>query len=448
MIQFVIYRTTTVQINYICIIQKYKYMATVNFLYRSSKETAPLTLRLLFRHDNKDFVIGAKVKLEVSQYYWKKEHTQKRPKDIDIANKQTEINTELNNIVNHVLIAFKECNPALINKDWLETQIEYYYNPPKTEEEEEQAKIPTDLISYIDYYLDFRKHEISESLRKKNNVVKNKLIRFQKERKKTIFIKDVNESFKNEFVAYQKKHGYSQNTIQRELVFIKTFCKHAFSNGLETHKQMESLRVNKEKVTPIYLTFEELEKIQNINELPDYLDNAKDWLIISCYVGQRISDFMRFKKGMIRVEKNGMFIEFTQMKTKKPMTVPLHPKVIEILEKRNGEFPRQISDVKYNVYIKEVCKRAGLTELVNGSKKVETKTNSKEYRKISGEFPKYELISSHIGRRSFATNYYGKIPTTYLINTTGHSSELMFLAYIGKSNSDLAIETNNFFRNE
>ena len=33
-------------------------MATVNFLYRSSKETAPLTLRLLFRHDNKDFVIG------------------------------------------------------------------------------------------------------------------------------------------------------------------------------------------------------------------------------------------------------------------------------------------------------------------------------------------------------------------------------------------------------
>lgn len=443
-------------------------MASVNFRYRSDKDKANLEIGLTFRikgqpknEKNTPYFFYANSKIVVEKLYWKEFHNKKdfpNYRDIDklnevkeIKKQQNSINEEIEKIQTHILTAFdsipNEEVLKAVNKKWLENQIDIYYNPPKTEEEEEQAKIPTDLINYIDYYLDYRKHEISESLRKKNNVVKNKLIRFQRERKKTIFIKDVNDKFKQEFVSYQKKHGYSQNTMQRELVFIKTFCKHASFVGLETHPQMESLRIDKEKVTPIYLTFEEIEKIEKTTDLPDYLDNARDWLIISCFTGQRISDFMRFTKDMIRTENNGMFLEFTQIKTKKAMTVPIHPKVIEILEKRNGDFPRQISDVNYNVYIKEVCERAELTQKVNGSKKVETAPNSKEYRKVSGEFPKHELVTSHIGRRSFATNFYGKIPTTYLINTTGHGNEQTFLIYIGKSNKDLAIETNNYFKN-
>jgi hypothetical protein len=50
-----------------------------------------------------------------------------------------------------------------------------------------------------------------------------------------------------------------------------------------------------------------------------------------------------------------------------------------------------------------------------------------------------------VGRRSFASNYYGKIPTTYLIFITGHSSEKMFLSYMGKSNKDLALEVSKYF---
>lgn len=443
-------------------------MASVNFRYRSSNTKSTLEIGLTFRikghpknKSNAPYFFYTSSKIEVEKEYWEQLHKKNdfpNYRDIDkqnevkeIKNKQFVINEEIENIKTHILKAFNNLSDAevlgIVNKDWLETQVNEYYNPPKTEEEEEQAKIPKDLITYIDYYLDYRKHELSESLRKKNNVVKNKLIRFQKERKKTILIKDVNDKFKQEFVSYQKNNGYSQNTIQRELVFIKTFCRHASFQGLQTHQQMEGLRIDREKVTPIYLTFEEIEQIKETNNLPEYLDNARDWLIISCYMGQRVSDFMRFKKDMIRIESNEMFLEFTQVKTKKPMTVPIHPKVIEILEKRNGDFPRQISDVNYNLYIKEVCQRAGLTQIVSGSKKVETAPKSKQYRKVSGEFPKYELITSHIGRRSFATNFYGKIPTTYLIYTTGHSSEAMFLAYIGKSNKDLAKETNNYFKN-
>ncbi len=412
-------------------------MATINFLYRSIKENAPLNLRLLFRYDNKDFVFGAKTKLEVSKHYWTKEHTQKRPKDIEIANKQTETNNELNKIENHILKAFNSVSPNMVNKEWLQVQISLYYNPV-----EQRKEIPTDLIRYIDFYIEYRKHEIKPTSIKKYNVIKHKLERMQADRKRPILIKEVNDSFKNEFVSYQKNNGYAQNTIQRELVFIKTFCKHARFIGLKTNPQLDSIKIERAKAEKIYLTFKELEIIENKTFENDYLDNARDWLIISCYTGQRVSDFLRFTKEMIRIENGKSLLEFTQKKTGKLMTVPLHNKVLQILEKRNGNFPRAISDQRYNEYIKEVCKLSKLTEKVQGGKQLETENG---IRKVTGVYPKWELVTSHIGRRSFATNFYGNIPTTYLIYITGHSSEAMFLNYIGKSNKDLAMEISKYF---
>ena len=105
----------------------------------------------------------------------------------------------------------------------------------------------------------------------------------------------------------------------------------------------------------------------------------------------------------------------------------------------------KISDQKYNDYIKDVCELAELNELVKGSKLVETEPKSRMFRKKTATYKKWQLVTSHIGRRSFATNFYGKIPTTYLIYVTGHSTEAMFLNYIGKSNKDLAMEMTKYF---
>jgi site-specific recombinase XerD len=416
-------------------------MATINFLYRSTKDKSNLHLRLLYRINKADYVYGVNTKYEVSKEYWSKYHKQTRPKDISISNKQTDVNTELNKIENHILTAFNSVNPIEVNKEWLQNQIDNYYNPTQ------EKSIPNDLISYIDYYIEYRKNEIKETSVKKYNVIKHKLERFQKSRKKVILIKEVNDNFKNEFVNYLKAEKYSQNTMQRELVFIKTFCKHARFLGLETSHQLDGLRLDRAKAEKIYLTFEDLELIEKIDKskLTESLDNAKDWLIISCYTGQRISDFMRFSKEQIRIEDGKQLLEFTQQKTGKIMTIPVHPKVKEILNKRNGEFPYMISDQKYNDYIKTVCELAEINQMVQGSKIMETAPKSGVFRKESKMYKKYELVTSHIGRRSFATNFYGKIPTTYLINVTGHSTETMFLSYIGKSNKDLALEIANYF---
>ncbi len=50
----------------------------------------------------------------------------------------------------------------------------------------------------------------------------------------------------------------------------------------------------------------------------------------------------------------------------------------------------------------------------------------------------YDLISSHICRRTFATMYYTKIPTSIIRAVTGHKTETEFLQYIGVDNNELA----------
>lgn len=422
-------------------------MATINYLYRSTKDRAPLVLRLLYRHNEQDYVFGTKSKIEVSKYYWSREHKKKNPKDVDLINTQSEINEQLNKLKAHVLSKFNDTNPDLVNKNWLQAQVNNYYDPPK-----ETSALPNELLKYFKFFVEEKRNDLSNSTIKKYNVILKMLIRYEKSIKKVLLIEDVDLNFKKSFEDYCLSHNYANNTIARAVRAIKTVCNHAKYNGINTSYQLEKVKVKYTKTESVYLTFEDIEKLKNIkkNKLPERLENVRDWLVISCFTGQRISDFMRFKKKMLRQEPNKegeliTLIEFTQKKTGKVMTIPLKQDVIDILNKRDGNFPPQISDQKYNDYIKEVGLIAKLTEKVQGSKKLETFPKSKKYRKISGLYEKWELLTSHIGRRSFASNFYGTIPTSYLIYITGHSTEAMFLDYIGKSNKDIALELTKYF---
>ena len=431
-------------------------MATLNFMYRSKKENEPLNVRLLFRHNNIDYSQGVKTQLLIftndelmensklsGKFYWKNQH-KKKSKDIDISNKQIEINNEINRISNFVLKQFNSQTTEQIvkNKDWLKNIIYNYYNPP-----EKEKTLTNNLIEYFDFFLKQKEKDVVERTLKNYRVVKQQLIKLQKEIDSPILIKDVNLQFKDTLQDFYEQNGYSLNTIAKGLRTIKTVCGHAKINGIETSHQLDAIKIKSHKVEKIYLTFEELEVIENLDktQLSESLENARDWLIISCFSGQRISDFLNFNTKQIRTENGKTLIEFTQQKTSKNMTVPLHEKILSILKKRNNEFPRTISDQRYNDYIKEICKIAGLNQKIKGSIMAETIEGSKIYRKKEGLYEKWELVTSHIGRRSFATNYYGQIPTTFLIYITGHSTEKMFLNYIGKSNKDLAIEITNYF---
>lgn len=415
-------------------------MATVNFLYRSTKESANLTLRLLYRNMGKDFTIDGNSKITIEKEFWVRNLNQKKIKDVIILNKQTQYKKLINDLSIHIINKLENLDLSLVNKEWLHYQINDFYNPVEL-----SPKVPVYLTDYFDFYIELL--ITNRNTKKKLITTKNKLLKYEQQIKKKLFIEEINNIELNNFKNYLIHLKYNQNTILGDFTNIKTICRHA-KTSLKVNEEIYNWSLKKEKTPIVYLDFKEIDAISKLRDLPEYLDNARDWLIISCYTGQRVSDFMTFDKTKIRMEndtdeKRIILVEFTQMKTKQNIALPLHPEVIKILNKRNGEFPRAISDVKYNLYIKLVAEKAKINTLIEGSK-----IDSKSNRKLKKIYPKNELITSHIGRRSFATNYYGIIPTPLIMSATGHASEKMFLNYIGKTQSDRAKSLSKYFHNE
>ncbi|WP_269684965.1 phage integrase SAM-like domain-containing protein [Flavobacterium lacustre] len=410
-------------------------MASIYLLLQSKKSPAVIYVRL---RDGRTLDIKAKTNYHIDPVNWddaEQRPTKKAMKLIDFANLDTDLATLRNDLL-------KEYNNSkgvkVVDALWLKD----FVNPPQVEE-----KHTDKLVDYIDTFIEFKKNDVKSSTITKCNVIKHLLQRYQKHTKSILYIRDVDTKFKMDFEKYCISVGYAPNTTARNIRFVKTFCRHAKSNGVETHHQLDSIKAKYYKVDNIYLNEVEIKKIEDIkiSELTDGLENARDWLLISCFCGQRVSDFLRFDKSMIRYEKNKAgelkpLIEFTQVKTEKIMTIPLHSKIMEILKKYDGNFPRKISDQKYNEHIKKVCEKAKINDPIHG---ILFDPEIKE--KVEKDYPKWKFVSSHIGRRSFASNNYGKIPTSFLMYITGHTTEGMFLTYIGKSNKDIAMELTNYF---
>lgn len=417
-------------------------MARLYFLYRSKKESAYLKVRLQLNSNREQF--EATTKIRSLKGAW----TKKRNLSADEKNSLTQFNVKRKPLEDYIYKRYEEELPDATNKQWLKNVVNEYY-----EDKKPNKLAPENLVEFIDYYIDCRKEEkdIKERQIMRINTTKNKLIRLQKEYNTVFRIKNVNEDFKTKYIQFSTKHGYSLNTQSRELDRIKTFCRNARKKGVEVYAGFNDLKIKAEKTPKIYLTTDEIEEIKKVELEQDYLNNARNWLLISIYTGQRISDFMRFTKDMIVKDENKRsFIKFEQRKTGKDMYIPISKELKQLLTTLSDDFPRPISDQKYNDYIKIVCKEAKINQLVSGKKRVciaeeGKKPTKNDFRNVLGDFPKWELVSSHIGRRTFATNNYGKIPTPYLIYITGHHSEAQFLNYIVLPDYEKAAQAFDYF---
>jgi|AntRauTorckE5430_2_1112549.scaffolds.fasta_scaffold03548_2 hypothetical protein len=401
-------------------------MATIKFYYRSTKDRGPLSFKFLHSHKGKNFQYWVKTKVEVSKYYWENYHTKSEIENYDMEHFQLETKSELNKIKKHILKEFtNKPDQTSLSKAWIETEIsQYYFNS--------NDYIPRALTEYIEFYLKVRSDNLKDSTKKKYRVLKNKIIRYEEKRNQTVLIKNIGERFKDDFEKYQKENKYAQNTIHRDIGLIKTYCKHARKYGLETHPQLDFLKVEQEEVDVIYLNDSELDSIREMKNLSNDMQTTKDWLLLSCNLGQRVSDFMEFDFSKTWWEDGFGYMNFIQQKTDKRMTIPLFQEVVNILKRNNNNFPKKMQHTKYNKNLKELCKIAGINKKIPG--RVLQKVEGVEgYRRVKGEYEKYNLISSHVGRRSFATNYYGKIKTSYIISITGHTTEKMYRNYLPKS---------------
>jgi len=293
------------------------------------------------------------------------------------------------------------------------------------------------LLYHMDSYIISKKESICKSTYKRYKVFYNLLQRFEGYCSKTLYIHEIDMLVVNKFLSFGKKEEYSENTIYRTVHFMKTILNFAERKGIHTCLRELEIRREKQQRDIITLSEEEILKIKN-TQVPRELEKAKNWLLISCYTGQRVSDFMKFTTDKI-VKVNGCeCLGFVQQKTKKEIILPLHRTVLNLIIANNYSFPEPMDIQQYNADIKNIARVSNLSQIIEARKR-------KDHRTKIMKVEKWEVLSSHIGRRSFATNFYGKIPTPLLMDATGHSTEQMFLNYINPINEDRILSLSHYF---
>lgn len=346
-----------------------------------------------------------------------------------------ELNARLENIRVNVLDIVRrlENDKVELSLDTIRPEIDRLFD-----REQKTTHKEIEIMDFISDFIDT--HNVSEGTKKSYRIVENNLKEFQELNKLKLTFDKVDIDFYNRFIQFLQGKNYSMNTIGTRIKVLKTFMSEAHERNLHDNKdyQKKAFSKPKEETDTIYLTTSEIDTIYKLDlSSNEPLERVRDWFIIGCYTGLRYSDLRKLSFDDIT---NGI-IKMRMHKTNNYVDIPLHPIVKEIFDKYNNYLPKLISNQKFNDQIKEICKEAKLDEIIVVE---ETKGKLKTRRKES----KYNLISAHTARRSFATNaYLAGVPTIQLMKLTGHKSERTLLNYIRVSNEENAkrLQMHSFF---
>lgn len=404
-------------------------MATSRCLLQSEKENSNIYIQFSIGRTK---VFKRKTGYTINPKDWSKEKAHPIQKDDSlkfIKSKLDKLKISINDAYNIAV-----SNGIEITSDWLQLQIDLFNN--------KITIVDLDILTNsIDEYIIKRERLKKGSKINLENLKKN-IIRYEAEtlKGKKVLIRDIGLNFANAFINYFKVNDCSINYIGSQITLIKVVVNYALSNGIPTHPQFAKIiapKQNKESNEIITLNNVEQDQIKNIRLTKEAHINARKWLLLGCLIGQRASDLLSITENNIKDLGSVKIIELKQHKTGKIVAIPILPEALEII---NSGMPYKINLEHFNNYSKEICKQAKIDTIVRGKMRLEGKRTL-----TPGLYAKWQVISSHVCRRSFATNFYGRIPTPVLMNITAHSTEGMFLSYIGKTTYENAYQFMDYF---
>ena len=249
----------------------------------------------------------------------------------------------------------------------------------------------------------------------------NKIKDFEEIKGKYIYVDDVNEQLWLEFKAWlQTKLGRMNSVWDILKNFKATLNEIARKHKIEVFQPAKEL-AKMDKVSlvledKIFFDFDHIQTLIEYNPETASLKNVKGILLTLLFTGCRYSDVFKIKPEYT-YEKNDFsfpYARYVSEKSNEDIIVPILKPLSDFYAQNDGETPYPITDVKFNVYVKDLVKYAKIDDDVTlsytdarGRKQYETK-----------KF--YDFVTSHIGRRSFITNLINYIPITILTKITGH----------------------------
>ncbi len=390
-------------------------MAQAKFILKepNSKEDTLIYLFYNFNKQRLKYSFGQKV----NPKYWNFE--KQRVKETKSFPEHVEFNSMLNNVETAINNIYRK----LVNDNIVPTPQLLKENLNATLANKQTVKNVVTLFEFIEEL-------IKNSTKKAGTIIHYKqtyriLKEFSTSIKKTISFDDINLDFYESFLKYLHNRGYAVNTISGYIKNIKVFMNEAFDRRLTNNIEYKSKRFKKvsETTDKIYLNLNEIDKLYSLDLSNNKkLEKVRDLFIIGCYTGLRFSDLKQITPN--NFINNGTQLKVKTEKTGEFVVIPLHKTVKEIVQKYENSIPDVLSNQKMNEYIKEVAKLAELNERISIS-------ITKGGEKQSDVFEKWQLVTTHTARRSFATNMYLlDIPTISIMKITGHRTEKAFLLYI------------------
>ena len=391
-------------------------------------ENVPIRMRVNFASKRIEFTTGYRI----DSAKW---DTDKQRVKNGCSNKlkqsASEINASLLEYYTEMQSIFKrfEVEDVMPTPEQIKEVFNALHKPVSEEPKPKKEALPCDFFQVFDDFVEDcgRQNNWTDSTFKKFAAVKNHLTNFRE----GLTFEFFDERGLNDYVGYLRDVKEMRNTtIGKQLSFLKWFLRWAFKKGVHQNNAYDNykpkLKSTQKKI--IFLTWDELNRLREfkIPSNKQALERVRDVFLFQCFTGLRYSDVFNLRRSDIK----GDHIEVTTVKTSDSLIIELNNHSKAILDKykdvafENDKVLPVITNQKMNDYLKELAEMAGIDEPVR-------QTYYKGNERIDDVTPKYALLGTHAGRRTFICNALALgIPPQVVMKWTGHSDYKAMKPYI------------------
>ena len=391
-------------------------------------ENVPIRMRVNFASKRIEFTTGYRI--DATKWDADKQRV-KNGCSNKLKQSASEINASLLEYYTEIQSIFKrfEVEDVMPTPEQIKEAFNALHKPVSEEHKPKKEALPCDFFQVFDDFVEDcgRQNNWTDSTFDKFAAVKNHLTNFRE----GLTFEFFDERGLNDYVGYLRDVKEMRNTtIGKQLSFLKWFLRWAFKKGVHQNNAYDSykpkLKNTQKKI--IFLTWDELNRLREfkIPSNKQALERVRDVFLFQCFTGLRYSDVFNLRRSDIK----GDHIEVTTVKTSDSLIIELNNHSKAILDKykdvafEDDKVLPVITNQKMNDYLKELAEMAGIDEPVR-------QTYYKGNERIDDVTPKYALLGTHAGRRTFICNALALgIPPQVVMKWTGHSDYKAMKPYI------------------
>ena len=391
-------------------------------------ENVPIRMRVNFASKRIEFTTGYRI--DSAKWDADKQRV-KNGCSNKLKQSASEINASLLEYYTEIQSIFKrfEVEDVMPTPKQIKEAFNALHKPMSEEPKPKKEALSCDFFQVFDDFVEDcgRQNDWTNSTYEKFAAVKNHLMNFRE----GLTFEFFDERGLNDYISYLRDVKEMRNTtIGKQLSFLKWFLRWAFKKGVHQNNAYDSykpkFKSTQKKI--IFLTWDELNRLREfkIPSNKQALERVRDVFLFQCFTGLRYSDVFNLRRSDIK----GDHIEVTTVKTSDSLIIELNNHSKAILDKykdvafEDDKVLPVITNQKMNDYLKELAEMAGIDEPIR-------QTYYKGNERIDEITPKYALLGTHAGRRTFICNALALgIPPQVVMKWTGHSDYKAMKPYI------------------